>query len=277
MAKQEENRGEMLRRGNNTHLAAIYENFIVKSNELARHGKYKLTAQQQLLLGFMISRVKPEDDINAIFSIRIKDYFDISYTSGDSNKNVDDLKNNLQAIADKSVWLDLPGHKGKKILLRWLDRVEIDTVEGVINYTFHKDMTTHLFNLEVRKTMYKLKDYAALKGKYARRLYDFLISYARLDKYHSLVVPLDELKSVLMAENYTTFKDFRRRVLDCSIEEINEKTLLFVSYQQPEREGAKREYKNITFVLREVSHPAEIMARTKEQRKELGIIKWYDD
>ena len=67
----------------------------------------------------------------------------------------------------------------------------------------------------------------ALKSKYAIRLFELFKSY----QYQKIKeFGIDELKSLLYAENYDNFAHFKKRVLEPAISEINEFTEIKVSY-----------------------------------------------
>lgn len=68
-------------------------------------------------------------------------------------------------------------------------------------------------------------------------MFELLKSYAY---QHSKEFDIDDLKELLMAENYVNFKDFRRRILEPAIAEINEYTELSVKYNK-RQEGCKSE------------------------------------
>lgn len=101
-----------------------------------------------------------------------------------------------------------------------------------------EDLVPYLFGLKQQFTQYQLLDILAMKSVYSIRIYELLKSYAGLKKK---VFELDDLKKKLMVENissYNRFPDFRRKVLDVAINEINNLTALNVSYE-PISKGRK--------------------------------------
>ena len=70
-------------------------------------------------------------------------------------------------------------------------------------------------------------------SKYAIRLYEVCRSYL-YDKRGSFRhrYEINELRQVLDCEMYTDFRDFRRRVLDVAIKDINENSDMVVSYNK---------------------------------------------
>jgi plasmid replication initiation protein len=84
-------------------------------------------------------------------------------------------------------------------------------------------------------TQAELINFLALKSKYSKRLYEILKSYLNNsnEKRYRIVFEefeIMELKKLVAAENYGRFKDFRVRVLDIAMREINDFTDIIASY-----------------------------------------------
>ena len=76
-----------------------------------------------------------------------------------------------------------------------------------------------------------------LQGKYSSALYELLQDYKKLGKLHIEVKVLRKILGVA-AGQYKVFTMFKKRILDISVSEINEKTDLKVTYSL-ERQGRK--------------------------------------
>lgn len=74
-----------------------------------------------------------------------------------------------------------------------------------------------------------------MKSQYSFRIYELMKSYAFA---RQKIFDLEDLKKKLMAETYDRYFDFRRKVLDVAMEEINRYTDLEVSYE-PLKHGRK--------------------------------------
>ena len=64
---------------------------------------------------------------------------------------------------------------------------------------------------------------------------------------------MEKLKTLLAAENYDKYKDFRVRVLEVAVSEINQFTLLKVSYEAKKELGS-RAFTHICFTLNKVKN-----------------------
>ena len=217
--------------------------FVVKDNALIQRARYSMTLQQQKMLLYMISKIKPNEPESKEYTISIRDYCRCCGIDYNNGGNYAYIKETLKNIADKSMWLCLPS--GTETLLRWLDRVRINKQSGNITYTFHEDMLPFLLNLQDRYTQYCFQDILPMKSTYSIRIYELLRSYFNLRK--PITFSLDELRHKLNCEKYPRFSNFKQKVLDVAVEEINEHTDLFVEYKLEKIES--RSYNRITFFV----------------------------
>jgi len=78
-------------------------------------------------------------------------------------------------------------------------------------------------------TIYRLDSVGALKSIYALRLYELLAQYKKIARRE---IQLRKLKEIFcLGDKYPDMCNFKRRVLDAAITEINTKTDLTVSYE----------------------------------------------
>lgn len=207
------------------------ERYVVKKNELIQKSKYMLTAQEQKLLALLISKIKPGDTelYTQEFDLRyICEMFDIQV----AGKNYKDLKSKLQAMRNKSFWIADP-NTGADKLYGWISSVEVSRSDMTVKVRLDPDLSPFLLQVKELYTMYKLKSVIYLESKYAIRLYEILNSYSNIGEY---TAELNDLREILQIDGYAVYKDFREKVIDNSISEINEKTDIIASYE-PLRTG----------------------------------------
>lgn len=247
-----------------------HEHYVVKANELIQHSRNTMPLQQYKLLLYMISKIKRDDEPNILYSINIKDFClvaNIDYTSG---KNYNDIKEALWNIDKQYIWMKKPEAK-KEIRLRWFNRLQIDYGSGIIEYSYHEDIHPYLFNLISHYEQYQLMYVLAMKSKYAVYMYELMKSYQNVKNIIS--IPLEEVKRSINAEHYTVYKDFKKRALTPSLEEINKYCSDISVKAIPHTEGGSRSYSAITFII---STPTEdeVIERREKLQEELGY-NWY--
>lgn len=216
---------------------------VVKSNILVINSRYRYTIDQQKMIAYICSKIKPVPEYdkngNKIFQLEyefeIADYIRLVgiQSTGDAYNSV---KSILKSLRDKSYWLELPD--GSTSLVSWINKVNISNNSGLVQYRLDEDLIPYLFELQERYLSYGLINILNFKSKYSIRFYEIL--KAQYDMKRSQygkkryetpviewIVDLDELKHILMfdteieKDKYKNFKDFRKKVLEMAQKEIN--------------------------------------------------------
>ena len=126
----------------------------------------------------------------------------------------------------------------KPIKSRWLQDVRYLDDEGAIEVCFTRlvvECITRLDGAEQFFTQYMLSQTANLSSVYSVRLYELLIQWKTAVKTPVFELSLFRGQMGLGDNEYNRMCDFKRRILDMAVQEINEKTDLTVSYTQEKR------------------------------------------
>lgn len=235
--------------------------FVAKGNDLIQQSRFSLTMQQNKIMLFLISKIKPHDIGNEMYSISIREFCKVCNIECDSGKNYSDVKNALKTLADKSVWVKIDGND---TLLRWLNRLRVNRETGHIELSFHPDMIPFLYDLQSRYTSYSLENVLTMRSKYGIRLYELLKSYEYLKKEISF--SLDELKERLDAP-YKRYPDFRRYVLEPAIDDINNCSDIEVGYIPYQSSNSR----SIDMIIFSIEEPRTIDAIMRSRRKSRAL------
>ena len=222
------------------HQLQQYTAIVKKSNVAVRKARYSLSLQQQKVLCYLISELKETDTHETVKVFDIKAFYDFMEVG---NKDYDKVRIALKALSDKSWWIT--DENDNDILLRFLSTVRCNRRSGKVQIKFHEDMLPFLQNLKREFTQYKLWYTMTMRSEYSIRLYELLKSVAKKEMWE---FQIDYLKKIFMCENYKQFNDFKKRVLEPAVNEINAKTDINVSYELF-KEG--RAYKSIEFYIEE--------------------------
>lgn len=205
---------------------------VYKANAIVQKSRYKLSLTEQKTIAYICSMIKPVTDDCSNFQLEytfdIRKYCRICGIAYDSGKNYNDVKNVLQSLRNKSMWLE---QGDEEILVGWLAKVRTNKRKGTVYIRVDEDLVPYLFDLKQQFTQYQLLDILGMQSAYSIRIYELLKSYAGLKEK---TFTLDELKKRLMVEHiasYEKYSIFRQKVLDIAIREINELTALNVSYE----------------------------------------------
>lgn len=200
--------------------------FVVKQNDLIRKTKYDLSAQEQKLLLYIISKIKPEDDSLSGYEIDLGNLCEVCGIQKQV-KTFRDFADILKNLADNSFWADFGKGWG---LHRWLNSVYFPDTVGMTKEQlehfvpkkaivgFDPELKPFLLFLKNNYTSYQLVYVLAMKTKYAIRLYEILKSYLYIGEYQPTI---SELRTLLQIVGYDMYSDFRKRVLNPAVEEIN--------------------------------------------------------
>lgn len=255
---------------------AIRQQSVVKANELIQKSRFSLSLQQQKIVLYLISQIHPEDEDFKLYEFDIVDFCKVCGIDYESGRNYESLKDQLKKISDKSLWVTLPN--GQETLLRWIEKPYIDPGKGKIAIKLDKDMKPYLLQLKKNFTQYELIYTLHFKSKYTIRLYELIKSI----HFHELEVytrryRLEELRKLLDAEKYERYQNFKQRVLEPSIKEINEYSDKLVEYR-PITEG--RKVVGIFFAMRS-KNSIEVMNVRDKIDEEMGYdsdqISLFDD
>lgn len=208
---------------------------VFKANDMIQKGRHELSLQEQRCVLYAISKIKPEDTVFQEYSFELSDFYKLCGLQGDSYT---ELKFILQGLADRSWWATIDD-KGTESLVRWFSTLRTNKRSGKVTIKFHEDMMPYLLELTKQDkfyTHYQLKYILPMKSQYAIRLYEILKSYQRNNIEWFFEV--DKLRKQLNCENYDNFKDFRRRVLEPAVAEINEFTDIKIAWDSM-KEGRK--------------------------------------
>ncbi|TWH63785.1 plasmid replication initiation protein [Azomonas agilis] len=119
-----------------------------------------------------------------------------------------------------------------KGLGRWVQNIEYIKAEAKVTVSFSEKVLPLLCDLKNKFTYYGLEQISNITSVYAIRLYELLISWRSAGK-----TPFYELTDFrrclgIAPDEYQKMNDFKKRVLDAAISQINEHTDILASYEQ---------------------------------------------
>lgn len=193
---------------------------VSKANDLIQKSRFSLSLQQQKVVLYLISQINADDTDFKLYDFMVADFCRVCGIDVDSGGNYINLKNTLQQIANKSVWITLPNKQ--QTLVRWIEKPYIDSQRGTIRIKLDADMKPFLLQLKKQYTRYQLIYTLRFKSKYSIRLYEYIksVHYNELSTYQQ-IISIGELKRIMGAEIYDETRDFKRKSLNPAVKEIN--------------------------------------------------------
>ena len=206
---------------------------VVKSNRLVE-ASYRLTlAEQRIVLLAIVQARETQTGLtsDSNLEVRAADYaktFDIP-----ENQAYEQMIEAEQTLFNRYVILhDINPKTGKedKIKTRWLSSVTYPKGGGSIYLQFAQKIVPYITRLETEFTPYRLEKVAGMSSVYAIRIYELLIQWGSIGRRE---VELEWLKKTLMVDKeYVRLDNFKKKVIDIGLFQINEFSDLTASYTQ---------------------------------------------
>lgn len=207
----------------------------VQDNQLVT-ACYRMTLTEKRLLLLGISKVDSERMPSRSYPLE----FDVSVAEwagvyGDGSRSIyKELFAASKRLLGRQVFLK--GRSNDDQLCNWLDRCQYHPGEGRISIRFGWTVSHYLSGLFEQFTKVDLLSVRTLSSFHSVRLYE-LLSQFRSTGFR--VLSLSELRAALdLGASYPLFADVKRRIIDPSVLEINEKTDFLVSWSVV-KEGKK--------------------------------------
>lgn len=206
---------------------------VVQSNRLIE-ASYRLSLTEQQLVLYALVQGREDDNLlpkNETITIDAKQFaakFNIS------DKHVYEmLKEASDRLFDRWIRIeDIHPKTGlpRVVKTRWVSDVAYVDGAGLVEFTFAKKVLPYISRLEKEYTSYRLEKIGRMNSAHAVRLYELLVQYLTAGKR---TFDIDELKAALgIPGEYAAIKDFKLRVIDPAIKQINEHTDIKVKYEQ---------------------------------------------
>ena len=120
----------------------------------------------------------------------------------------------------------------ENVLSRWVSEIRYIDDEATVKLIFAPAIVPLITRLEEQFTKYELQQISNLSSAYAVRLYELLIAWRSTGQ--TPVIELTEFRNKIgiLDDEYTRMGNFKDRVLNLAIAQINEHTDITVKYEQ---------------------------------------------
>lgn len=218
---------------------------VRKSNEMIQKNRYSLSLREQRLLLYCISKIRPDDEGNKRYKIKIRDATRICSITDKKigGKVYDNVFDAFSKLRDNGFTIYTSKGRAR---VAFIDNPEQDG-EGNIEFNFNSYVVPYLFQVKRCFTQYDLGIAVKMRSVYGIRLYELLKSYQNL---HDKTFTLEELRERLGAEEKSyqeKYGLFRKYVLEPALKDIDD-TDIRVSYVEI-KEG--RKIAKIQFIITE--------------------------
>lgn len=205
---------------------------VVKDNSLI-DASFNLSLVEQRLMLLAIVEAREIDKLTPETPIEVKAtaYRD-QYKTDESNAYSQLADATKQLFNRQFSYIDRYADTDAVTVSRWVNEVTYVNDKGMVVMYLNRNVISMISRLEANFTQYLLEQVSEFKSKHSIRLYELLIKYRDIGT--SKKFEIAELRSKLGLEDteYSTMSNFKSRVLDVAIKEINDKADIQIKYEQ---------------------------------------------
>ena len=202
-----------------------YESSLNLSNDIRisheiNESIFNLSAMSLDLLCVILAQIKKEDSEFKFYRLAV------STIEKRINRklNRDSLKKSIQEL--ESATLDILNES-----IKWFEIFNFESSLGILEVKLNEQLKPYLLNLESKFVLAQLDSILNLNGYYSKRFYLLVAQYKKMQKCKYDLIKLHKILSTPNSLQ-KLYSNFKSRVLDFSMNEINQNTELKVEYQE---------------------------------------------
>ena len=208
---------------------------VTKANKLTS-ASYSLGVAEQRVIILAIIEARSQQrmiDARGVLRIKAKSYQDNfkveKHTAYEALKSA---ATGLFEASFKYKSIDETTGKPKDNVVRWVQKIAYIDDAGTVELQFTDEVIPLITRLSKEYTEYELKQVSELQSEYAIRLYELMIQWKSVGKTQQIL--LDDLRNQLgvKPDQYKAMCNFKARVLDHGINQINNHTDIIAEYEQ---------------------------------------------
>ena len=246
-------------------------NLVTQSNALIE-ASYSMTINEQRLLLACISQIDSRTAIEdgKEFVLTVQQAQDLFYQEDDRKSAYRMLKRAVEQLFRREARIMLGDNR--ELLVHFVQSVEFDGDKAEIRILFAEKIRPYLSQLESNFTKYRIENIVNLKSAYAVRFYQLLCEWQGQGRDME-ILSLSHIEEMLNSK-YKNFADFKKRVLDVAVEQINIHTDFWLEYAL-QKSGRKVSHIQLQWALKEKPEDLKLrklensIAKAGRLRKEL--------
>lgn len=208
---------------------------VVKANKLVQASYTLSTVEQRIVLLAVVRARETGKGITAedLLHISAADYMQAFAVSKQAAQQA--LAGAVETLFNRRVTIDFfDKDLNKKIPLtvRWINAMSYVEDQAMIAIRFNPEIVPEFTRLESNFTAYMLEDIRDLNSAYSIRLYEIAAQWRDAGKTPMIELADFRKKMGLADGEYSGINDFKKRVLELAVSQINSTTDLQIEYEQ---------------------------------------------
>ncbi len=192
---------------------AIYDK--VEKHELLIKSNYRLKPVASKLVTTLISSVQHKDKPDQEYIIDIQEFVNMAQLT---DKNYyDKIYEAITEILSNPVTISQKGSKDY-LVTNWCSSAEYNSKENILKFTINSKLFPYLIKLKEKYLNYNIKNILRLSTSYNIRLYEILKDEynknGRYKKKTELILPLNELREILIIPKAYTYDHIKKRIIN---------------------------------------------------------------
>lgn len=234
------------------------KNIVKKANALT-NAAYTISLAEQRVILLAVANAKGEPEALKDMTVHASAYaeqwnvdIDTAYSS---------LKYAANQLFERRFTFQEEGKRGKwnTTVSRWVSHVTYVEGEASITFAFAPHVQPLLSDLKNKFTHYALEQISELTSIHAVRLYELLIAWRSTGETPSIAIEDFRQRLGVGVNEYPRMTDFKRRVLNPALDQINQHTDIAANYEQ-HKKGRRIASFSFTFTLKNPRDPNTIDA-----------------
>jgi plasmid replication initiation protein len=212
---------------------------VRQSNSLINASYRIASVGEGRLIRTLIAQISPSDEDFKLYRVSVSDFARLFDITGQS------AYEQIKKAADELVSRKIRIEKGESwLIMNWLSSAEYVQGSGYVEFRFEQKLKPYLLQLKGYFTQYQLENIVTFKSSYSIRLYELLKTEQFKAKHYGQFKKVFEYSEIraMMGMNeteYAFFKDFRVRVIDPSVREINASSGIEITQVEYPKTGRK--------------------------------------
>lgn len=226
---------------------------VQKDNELVRKVITRFTYKQNQLMCVLLGKyVHTKDSYCIDTTISIDEFRQIMEIKSDGGNAYKRIKDSVESFAESSSIGIFTGtiEKPKWLWRPYFSQIELDQTKVI--FKWNPEMKEDLIGLKNKYTAYLANDYLKLNSVYSQNLYEQMKSYQNMPKAPQVSFTIADLHRIMQTEKKKSYKNFNLFKTSCigrAVDDINEKTDIFVEFEAVKDQKDKRKAAGLAFTI----------------------------